>query len=215
MTLQEAEALQIQETLAAQSRALSEQIEKLQRVSGTYRVNTYSETYKTLTKIAESLTAYGELFPDTPLASAQIITATVAEGCSILKMPLPKRRAEVLNQYALRSDLRRSLAENIIPNLCSINTQPLNTLTFAYAHSPEIRIRHPIDHDHYYFKPIIDSICAAHGIDDNSTVLNLCFYHLTDVPELSPWLYAIFSPGRDAPSRETVIRLCSLPELRK
>lgn len=208
MDLRNAEAHQHLLTALASVDDLSARLHDLQSASEAKAPTLYSSVYESLTTIATALCAYGDCLPQSPVPYSGVAASSVIDGKIVLQMPLPKRRTGRDSAYAFHGAVNGMLLRELCPQLTDkLKLESVNALTLGYAPADPANIRHAIDHDNYYIKPIIDSVCAALGIDDGGASLSLCNY-LLPVPELSPWLYAVVSPGPDCPSREEIIRLC-------
>lgn len=193
--------------------ALKTQLHELTAASENKAPYLYSRAYDDLTSVATALSAYGECLPQIAMPYSHVAASVVIDGIIVLKMPMPKRRTGPDSAYTFHAAVNGLLIREICPQLSdSINLDTVNALTLAYAPATSARQRHAIDHDNYYIKPIIDSVCAALGIDDGGASLSLCHYLLPD-PELAPWMYAIVTPGPDCITRAEAIRLCSSPKL--
>ena len=208
MDLRNAEAQQHLLTALASVDDLSARLHDLQSASEANAPAIYSHAYDALTSISSALSSYGECLPQLAASYSDVASSAVMDGKIVLKMPMPKRRTGRDCAYTFHPQVNGMLLRELCPKLTiNVKLESVNALTLGYAPADPAKIRHAIDHDNYYIKPIIDSVCAALGIDDGGETLSQCHY-LLPVPELSPWMYAIVSPGPDCLSREETIRLC-------
>lgn len=167
----------------------------------------YGKLYRYVYEMGNALFDYGETIPANGDIFGQYIAIRAIEDMVVARFPLPERNVHIARgAYIHRAALREVLSETLKDsNFVSFRLDGEHALTFVFAPNTC-----PIDHDNYVVKPIIDTICTAFGIDDNGKSLSTCYYTESESETLSPWLYAILSPGPDCLSKSAAVALAML-----
>lgn len=165
---------------------------------------TFGKLYRQVYEMSNALFDYGEAIQANGDIFCQYVAFRAIEDKVITRFPLPERnvnmtRGAYIHRAALRERLSQSLTASVLER---IQPNQDHALTFVFA-----PCSHPIDHDNYVVKPIIDTICTAFGIDDNGKSLSTCYYTEGSSERLSPWMYAILSPGQDCLSKAAAVAL--------